>query len=330
LRIVFLTPTHQSTARGNTVTVNRWEAGLRKHGHEVVVIENDEGASVKSMAPDILHAHHAVHCGPIAVDLAKSLPDTKVVISLGGTDLHGPTGSPADEGRLALAAADAIVGPFAADGEKLQAAFPECLRFHVVPRGVALRTSEPKIPGSLMRGAVVGGIRFVKGSIAALAWRAKTEAHGFELHLDFAGPLIEAEYSEKFLKACEQDPHANYLGELSPDETARLMQDSDFLLNFSESEGASNAILEALAAGRPVAARAVPGNIDLLASATRDIAHLIEPDATGLKSWFSWLEKLSMRSPEESYNQARKFVTSNYSCEIEIEALLKVYQQLTC
>ncbi len=330
MKIVFLTPTHQSTARGNTVTVQRWTAGLRKRGHTVTILENSESEQVPSLAPDIIHAHHAVHCGPTALALKNRIKDARLVISLGGTDLHGPQGSPQEQGRQALASADAIVGPFAQDGQKLEAAFPECDNFHVVPRGVFLPPPEFHPFHRPLRGVVVGGIRQVKGQLEAIAWQEQARTEGLHFTLTIAGPVIDQKYGEKVQQAVEAQDDTRVLGALSPRATQELIRQCDFLLNSSENEGASNAILEALALGRCVAARRNPGNTGLLESAPEDFAHLIDPTPQGLKTWFSWLKGLSHRDPQQLGNKARKYASHHYGLEREMNALLEVYENVLC
>ncbi len=330
LNIVFLTPTHPSTARGNTVTVQRWCAGLWARGHQVKVLENGDLDQLKATPPQILHAHHAVHCGPAAAAFVRQHPQVRLVISLGGTDLHGPDGSPQAAGRDALSRAHAIVAPFAADGEKLRRCFPECTSFFVVPRGVALRSSGPHALSPPLRGLVLGGIRPVKGQLDAVAWQEALGQAGMDLVLEFAGPTIDPEYGTRLIRACSRKATLNYLGVLDPRATANVLEDCDFLLNSSLSEGASNAILEALASGRPVTARDVPGNRQMLENAPPSIAHLLRPDAVGLVSWQHWLKGLLRADPDHLAQKAQSFVAQHHDPEKEIDALLNVYHQILC
>jgi len=326
LRIALFTPTHQSHARGNTVTVNRWAEGLTSRGHDVLIVESDEIEAARRFTPTIIHAHHAVHCGPAALALSSELPAAALIVSLGGTDLNGAADGPEEAGRQALEGADAIVGPFAADGVRLREAFPACAPFHVVPRGVAIKTTRVRPFGSPLKAVIIGGIRPVKGQLDALTWLTHATDHGVAIRMVFAGPIIDQDYGERFKRACEMHAAADYLGELAPDEVERLLLDCDFLLNCSLSEGASNAILEAMAAGRPVAARDVQGNRHLLGPAPSTIRHLIQSDAGGMVAWCDWLSELPRQAPEKIMHQAQEFVSRHHSRQGELEALLGVYR----
>lgn len=325
MRIVFFTPTHQSLARGNTVTVNRWTEGLRSRGHAVLIVENDQIDMARNFAPTILHAHHAVHCGPTALDLSRDLPDAALIVSLGGTDLNGPADGPHEAGRQALEGADAIVGPFATDGVRLREAFPACAPFHVVPRGVASRSTQVHPFGQPLKAAVIGGVRPVKGQLDALTWLAQLVEQGIVINMVFAGPIVDQDYGDRFKQACGAAAHADYLGQLAPAAVETLIQGSDVILNCSLSEGASNVILEALAAGRPVAARCVAGNRELLGPAPPATRHLIQDGAAGLAAWCAWLRELPHHTAETIAHLARDFVYRHHSTQRELDALVRVY-----
>ena len=62
----------------------------------------------------------------------------------------------------------------------------------------------------------------------------------------------------------EKEPAAAYLGEVSHAECLRAIAEADAVANTSNSEGMSGALVEALAAGTNVMARAVEGNVALL------------------------------------------------------------------
>ena len=62
----------------------------------------------------------------------------------------------------------------------------------------------------------------------------------------------------------EGEPAVAYLGEVSHADCLRAIADADAVANTSNSEGMSGALVEALAAGTNVVARAVEGNVALL------------------------------------------------------------------
>ncbi len=101
---------------------------------------------------------------------------------------------------------------------------------------------------------------------------------------------------------------------------------SHALLNYSHHEGASNAILEAWAAGLPLAASDVPGNRELLRGAPDAVTRLLRPgDRDALSAWFEELSLDSLGKHESRSRQARAYVQERHSLEQEMEALLRAY-----
>lgn len=329
MNIVLLSPTHQSSARGNTVTVDRWARGLRARGHGVTVLENHQSARIIELEPDVLHAHHAVHCGPTAIHIAERLAGTAVVVSLGGTDLHCRQPRLAPEARHSLAQADAVVGPFAEDGAKLRSLLPGSARFHVVPRGVLPRRHA--VPPGLeppLHGVVLGGIRPVKAQLDALRWQRALGRLGVAIRLSFAGPVVDEDYGRQLQAGVDATSSATWLGILEREAAAELIDEADFLLSSSLSEGASNAILEALASGRPVCARRAPGNTQMLDSAPDACAHLVDDDEAGMAALAAWLKRLGSGdiAGASAFTAARDFVTRRHHAADELDALCAAYR----
>lgn len=276
MKIVLVAPDHRTRARGNTVTVDRWLRGATATAHEVVPATPSDLGAVDGPV-DIVHAHHAVHCGPAAVRAAERL-GARLVVSLGGTDLNETPGAIA---RDVLRAADLVVGPFAGDADRLEAALGTRPRWATVRRGVAIGGFSP-LPRCSGRVEIlmVGGLRAVKGQRDAVAWATELARRGVDSRLSFAGPAVEADFAAALAADLEGTPHCT-LGELDREGVADEIARCHLLLNASLHEGASNAILEAWAAGRPVAARRAPGNRQMLEPAPAEVAALFDADDLG-------------------------------------------------
>ncbi len=326
MRVLLLAPAHASAARGNLVTVERWRRGLEERGHQIrVLVPADAANGCKDV--DLVHAHHAVHCGPAA--LACGERGRPVVVSLGGTDLNGgPDGRPDPRAREVLEKAARIVGPFAADGERLRASVPDAAPFRLVRRGVEIDETAPAPRPGGLQGLMAGGIRRVKGQLAALRWVDEMRRRGLTTSLEIAGPEIEADYFASFLQAMAPPRADRYLGVLDHEGMRAALLRCDFLLNASLHEGASNAVLEALAIGRPVVASRVAGNREMLCDAPAEVACLVDDDEAGMESLARFLEGLRDADREALASSARTFVRERFSVARELDELEAVYREL--
>jgi len=109
------------------------------------------------------------------------------------------------------------------------------------------------------------------------------------------------------------------------DDAPQLVSKFDIFCLLSESEGSPNAILEAMAAGRPI-----------IASNTSGIPELVELEVNGMLvppgdplAFAHALEKLLLDpNLEEIGVRGRKRVESRYSCQQKAAQLLQLYQRL--
>jgi len=109
-----------------------------------------------------------------------------------------------------------------------------------------------------------GGVRRVKDPFFLLRAFSRLTGRYPQARLLFVGPILERDYGRRFLHAVKQVPGAR--GQVAV--VARAMPGvyaaADAMVNSSLSEGMSNAVLEAMAMGVPVLARAIEGNRALI------------------------------------------------------------------
>lgn len=105
-----------------------------------------------------------------------------------------------------------------------------------------------------------GGIRAVKDPLFLLRAFSGLRARHLRARLLFVGPILESDYGRRFRAALRNVEAAAYQPAVAPHGMPGLYAAADAVVNSSISEGMSNTMLEAMAAGVPVLARANEGN----------------------------------------------------------------------
>ncbi len=272
MRILIVVP-RQPRTTGNWVTALRQQQGLESIGHLVHLIETGGDAAclerqVAELAPNVVHLLHAYRAGRpwLACRQSDTLP---LVVTLTGTDLNQGLESAEQSPtiRTVLARAGAIIIQNRLSVESFAASYPEwAVNVHHVPPAVVLGNEayplreRHQIPASSTVFLHPAGIRPVKANLDLLRCFDPVAAASPSCRLLFCGPILDQVYGREFLAALRARPWAHYLGEIPAAAMASVLRAADVVLNHSVSEGLPNTLLEAVAVGRPILARDIPGN----------------------------------------------------------------------
>lgn len=279
MRVLILTPTAFPGIAGNAITAERWRRALTKKGITVKVL-GSEGLSplsflahLQRFGPDLIHVHHAFRAGALLADPRVALQQTglTVVASPGGTDINVDLGIPErketilkifQSARVIVAQSPEIIQRFAQHLPDLAD------RIVHVPKGVYwfgdetydLRGAAECTPENVLF-LLPAGIRPVKGNLECLKIMERVHDIRPKIRFISAGPVVDAEYASRF----EQDMNrlgafARWIKAIPSPAMHSAYKAADIVLNTSYSEGLSNCLLEAIAAGRPVLASDIPGN----------------------------------------------------------------------
>lgn len=250
-RVALFTPYPPALPGGNNTTLERIARGLRGRGWEVFAVGPGEAPPE---GIDLFHALHAFKTG-VAVRRRARERGVPYVVSVTGTDLSEDLPDPARRADVVAVLEDAaaVLAPPGAPPEGVRAAWV------VAPRGVEL----PSDPGpEPLEGPVrflhVGGWRRVKDNLFALEPLGRLVAAGVALRLRYLGPVLEPGLRAQFTPG--RWPFAEDGGVVPREAMVDEYRRAGVVLNTSRSEGASNAVLEAMAASRAVLASDVPGN----------------------------------------------------------------------
>jgi glycosyltransferase involved in cell wall biosynthesis len=229
---------------------------------------------------DIVHALHARRGGACALPLARSR-GVPCVLTLTGTDAthdvlqaeYGPAT------RATISGVDALVALRTSQLDELaRAGVTVPMLTVVIPQGIDLTEEPGGIRGATrfdLRAEIgvgardfvallPGGLRPVKAQHVALAALEELARRAVPVHLVLAGPTLDSEYEALLRIRAGSSPYVHFVGTLAHADMGAALAASDVVLNSSESEGESNAILEAQWAGKLVLARRNRGNVALI------------------------------------------------------------------
>jgi len=223
--------------------------------------------------PDVVHVHHAFRCGALVADAEPFLAqaDAAIVASPGGTDINEDLLDPAKRSLIQkiFEMAHAIIAQSQQIVEHFNRNLPSLSsRIVFVPKAVYwfgeedfdLRSVAECGPGNILF-LLPSGIRPVKGNLECLRSMALVHALRPQARLVVAGPPIAEAYTVRFRR--ELSAHADFALWIKGVPYAAMRSvygAADVVLNTSFSEGLSNSLMEAIAAGKPVLAADIQGN----------------------------------------------------------------------
>ena len=279
MRISILTPAALPSVTGNAITAERWRRSLSEKGCAVQVLPTQRlsvGEVVREIArfqPDLIHVHHALRAGFLFLDarLAQECGRIPLVVSPAGTDINGDLRSGKNKETIlgVFRLARLIIAQGQGIAERLAEAAPGFGdRTVAIPKSICwLGRDAFDIRRTLGWGAeeflffLPAGIRPVKGNLECLEYLQEVHAARPEVRVVFAGPSLDADYFARFESLVRRTGHfARWIQLIPPACMRAAYGGSDVVVNASFSEGLSNALLEGMAAGRPVLASDIRGN----------------------------------------------------------------------
>ncbi len=254
-RILLVTPTPSGRVDGNLVTVQRWAGILESLGHRVSI-----GRSYEGQAADCLVAVHAVKSHHAVAAFAMAQPSNPVVVCLSGTDIYGDLDK-SPEALDSLLRATRLVALQPNALEAIPRQFRCKARVIYQSARPWKKTASP--PAGHFRVIVIGHLRPEKDPfrVAEAARRLDSSSRVEVLHI---GQALSEEMERRAHQESSSNPRYHWLGALSHREALNRLSASHLLAITSRMEGSSNVLSEALVAGVPVVASAIPGLIGTL------------------------------------------------------------------
>jgi len=339
MRLGIATPFYFPSVRGNSITVQRIESGLRDQG--VIVrtwsLENNPAPAdimqaLDAFAPDLVHGFHISASGRIVTDAASRL-GIPSILSVTGTDVNTDLFDSKRRTEVVevLRLATRIVVFHDCMRVKLVHELPEIeSRVRVISQTVCCREISFDIrrqlgfaPDDLIF-LVPAGIRRVKNVTFCLKPLDALRAQYPQIKAVFAGPIIEAAEGARLQELLRDYPWAFYLGPVPHEQICAMLGSVDVVINSSISEGGmANSILEAMSRGRAVLASDIEGNRSVVDDGIEGLLFSSESE-------FARQAERLIREPGLRHRlgqNGREKIEREFSPEREIHDYLRLYQE---
>lgn len=257
MKISLVTPAPPASRAGNRATALRWAGLLGELGHEVEIATEYEGWAV-----DALVAIHAWRSSVSIAHFARRHPERPIIVALAGTDVYRFLHSHRETVLHSLDLAGAIVGLHDLVGEALPERHRtklEVVYQSAVPLEGVSRTPLPECFETL----VVGHLRDEKDPLRA-AKAARLLPQNSRIAVEHLGRAHTPAWAERAASEMADNPRYHWRGEVAGDEVRVRLARARAMILSSIMEGGANVVSEAIVAGTPVLASAIPGSIGLL------------------------------------------------------------------
>lgn len=254
MRITLVTPAGRESRSGNRNTAVRWAGMLRALGHRVEVQVRWDGSPA-----DVLFALHARKSYDSMARFTAHRSAGRLILALTGTDLYRDIRFDADAQRSLELATRLVLLQDEGMAELSPALRRKC---DVVYQSAQSVTRRPALRHAF-EVLVVGHLREEKDpfraalALAHLPPQSRIRVHHF-------GKALDTGYAQQALALQERDSRYRWLGERPHWQVRQHLARARVLVMSSRMEGGANAVSEAIAAGCPVIASQVPGNVGML------------------------------------------------------------------
>jgi putative glycosyltransferase (TIGR04348 family) len=256
MKISLITPAKKHSKNGNRASALRWARFLQDAGHKVRI-----DVDYEDQPADLMIALHAWRSAA-AIDRYKArYPKGPLIVALGGTDVNTFLKSDPDVTLKSMETADALV----CLQDLIGNALPKRLRkkLHVIKQSATPLPGPRKPSTRHFNVCVVGHLREEKDPMRA-ALAAHLVPKESKLRVIHLGKAHNDTFAKAAKKEMTTNPRYIWKGEVPAWRVRREYARTQIMLITSNQEGGANVVSEAVAAGVPVIASDIDGNVGLL------------------------------------------------------------------
>lgn len=254
MKIALITPAQPGSRLGNRHTALRWAAMLRRRGHQVALEVSWNGRPAELML-----ALHARRSADSIARFAAAHPQRPLVLALTGTDVYRDIRFDTDSQRSLMLATRIIV----LQDKGLDELAPALrARAHVVYQSAPSLARRPPLQRSF-EVCIAGHLRTEKDPFRAVQALHLLPADS-RIRITHMGQALDQAMAAEAQHWMRAEPRYRWLGGRPHGAALRYLARAPVMVISSHMEGGANVICEAVAAGTPVIASAIPGNIGML------------------------------------------------------------------
>ena len=234
----------------------RWARILDGLGHRVTISEEADGAGA-----DMMVAVHAWRSARSIRAFAERHPERPLVVLLSGTDIYRFQHSHPEETIRSMERATLLVGLHDLVHRAIPGRFAAKLR---IIHQSALPLPAPRAPSRRhFEVCVIGHLREEKDPLRA-AYAARLAPADSRLRVVQLGKAHDGNWARAAEAEAAENPRYAWRGEVTGGQVRRQLARSHAMVISSVMEGGANVVSEAVAAGLPVIASCIDGNLGLL------------------------------------------------------------------
>jgi len=254
MKIILITPSVSGSRTGNRNTACRWAGFLRQFGHRVDIQVEWDGA-----AADLMLALHARRSHEAIRRFAETFPGRPLLLALTGTDLYRDIRHDAAAQQSMQLATRMIV----LQERGLLELAPELrAKTRVIYQSAPPARPHPKLK-THFQACVIGHLRAEKDPFRC-AYALRYLPSGSRIRVIHLGGALSPTMAEEANALMQEDKRYHWLGNKPHWQATKKLACSHVMVISSRMEGGANVICEALAAGVPVIASDIAGNIGML------------------------------------------------------------------
>ncbi len=258
MNIGLITPAPPRSRAGNRATASRWARILRALGHRVTVTVSYENEPF-----DLMVALHAWRSADAVGAFRERHPRRPLVLALTGTDLYRFLHSHPKTTLRSVTLADRLVTLHELAWRELPKAQQDKVRLIYQSAQPPPRAASPSV--RRFEVCVAGHLRDEKDPLRA-AYAVRQLPAESRLMVRHYGQAMDKQWMKQAQDEMASNARYRWYGEVPHWRVRKAYGRSQLMVISSRMEGGANVVSEAVVAGVPVLASAIPGNEGLLGS----------------------------------------------------------------